>query len=129
MFRLSPENELLTESQCKGITEASILHNVDDPAPAEGLLPLHKPAQLLKGGVIWLAMQIWAPASQTLSQQLSLQDILQKMAKRLLWDEVWYCMQTNRVVAIQHDLDPLQSTKMSIGDPIYCKVKEAWVKE
>lgn len=71
---LSPENELLTEPQGEGVTETSILHNVDDPAPAEAVLPLHRPAQLLKGGVIWLAMQIWAPASQTLAQQLSLQN-------------------------------------------------------
>ena len=43
-FSLLPENELLTEAQCKGITKASILHDVNDLAPAEAALPLHKPA-------------------------------------------------------------------------------------
>ena len=72
LCRLSPENELLTEAQCKGIAKASILHNVDDLAPAETALPLHKLAQLLKSWVIWLAMRVGAPTGQALPQQLSL---------------------------------------------------------
>ena len=43
-FSFLPEDEHLTETQCKGITKASILHNVNDLAPAEAALPLDKPA-------------------------------------------------------------------------------------
>ena len=43
-FGILPENELLTEAQCKSITEACILHYVNNLAPAEAALPFHKPA-------------------------------------------------------------------------------------
>ena len=43
-FGILPENELLTEAQCKGITKACILHDVNDLAPAEAALPFHKTA-------------------------------------------------------------------------------------
>lgn len=43
-FSLLPEDEHLTETQCKGITKASILHDVNDLARAEAALLLDKPA-------------------------------------------------------------------------------------
>ena len=44
--QLLPEKELLA---CKSITKASILHNVNDLAPAKSALPFCKAAQLFNG--------------------------------------------------------------------------------
>lgn len=53
-----PENELFTKAQGKRIAKTSILDYVYDLAPAECVLQLNETAQLLKGGIVRLAMWI-----------------------------------------------------------------------